>query len=78
MPSVDAADIADVRAQNWLDGSLARATGRRQGFPSLNCVDCGGDIPPQRLVAQWDAERCLLCQAEWDHRMRMNSYLSGA
>ncbi|MHB1595659.1 MAG: TraR/DksA family transcriptional regulator [Streptosporangiaceae bacterium] len=34
------------------------------------CIDCGKPVPESRLKARPEAERCLKCQAEWDHARR--------
>ena len=32
------------------------------------CVDCGQDIAPERLLAQPTAVRCLICQGAWEKK----------
>jgi len=34
------------------------------------CIDCGGEIPPERRAAQPGAERCLGCQIKHEGRSR--------
>src|SRR5712691_11148884 len=31
------------------------------------CIDCGGDIPVQRLEVYPTAERCTYCQTRWEN-----------
>lgn len=46
-----------------IDEALERMTAGRYG----ECVDCGVDIPLQRLHAQPTAKRCIACQEKFEH-----------
>ncbi len=48
-------DLGELR---MLEAALKRVSEGSYG----SCVDCGGEIPFQRLRAQPGAERCLPCQ----------------
>jgi RNA polymerase-binding transcription factor DksA len=48
-------DLGELR---MLEGALKRVSEGSYG----KCVDCGGEIPFERLRAQPGAERCLPCQ----------------
>jgi len=45
-----------------IDEALDRLDGGAYG----ECVDCGTDIPLQRLMAQPAAKRCIGCQSQWE------------
>lgn len=66
----DEIDLANDRAQNLLDGTIAiqRAALAQIGTPE--CDDCGEDIPPARRAAYPAAIRCVHCQGRVEARRR--------
>jgi RNA polymerase-binding transcription factor DksA len=62
---VEAAEEARDRAErDRVRAALQRLAEGRYG----RCLDCGEPIPPARLRAQPDSERCLACQIEAEAR----------
>ena len=65
-------ELADVQLQRDLDelklvqAALLRLDGTGYG----ECIDCGADIPSQRLLAQPAAERCTSCQSAFELAQR--------
>jgi|SRR5262245_3987911 len=57
-------DLAEVRA---LDAAIRRMLDGRYGV----CVDCGGEIPLERLRAQPSASRCMGCQERREKTYKM-------
>jgi RNA polymerase-binding protein DksA len=53
-------DIAELRA---IGAALQRINSPDFGA----CIDCGVDIPYERLLAQPAAQRCLQCQRLYEH-----------
>ncbi len=47
-----------------LDNALQRIEAGTYGL----CMDCGADIPPERLHAAPEAARCLACQGKQERR----------
>jgi phage/conjugal plasmid C-4 type zinc finger TraR family protein len=58
------ADVAEAEVTRDLGElrMLERALKRVSEGTYGQCVDCGGEIPFERLQAQPGAERCLSCQ----------------
>lgn len=42
-----------------------------ESHPQPTCIDCGEEIPLQRLAAQPDALRCTQCQEDWELEQRL-------
>jgi len=67
-------DWASGMEQREREASIARA--RKQALEAEQmaafyaCVECGGDIPPQRKHANPAASRCVDCQAALERRTR--------
>jgi RNA polymerase-binding protein DksA len=53
-------DIAELRA---IGAALQRINSPDFG----SCIDCGVDVPYERLLAQPAAQRCLQCQQLYEH-----------
>jgi DnaK suppressor protein len=47
-----------------VDAALLRIKAGTYG----TCTDCGDPIPPERLLAQISAQRCIACQVKADKR----------
>ncbi len=69
-------ELADAQLQRDLDelGAVQSALKRLDSTGYGDCVDCGADIPSQRLLAQPSAERCTVCQSAFElaNRRRMS------
>jgi len=59
LADLDNAEVSrDLREIRALDAALARLDDGSYGV----CIDCGGEIGPERLRAYPTAERCIRCQ----------------
>ena len=81
----DNADLAWVEAESGLDLSEAQRDieewrGLRDAMRRIEqgsygvCMDCGADIPHERLVSQMLALRCVDCQADSEYRGRTSRH----
>jgi RNA polymerase-binding transcription factor DksA len=65
-------ELVDAQLQRDLDELrlVQAALQRLDGTGYGECIDCGADIPTQRLLAQPAAERCLACQSVFELAQR--------
>ena len=65
-------ELSDAQLQRDLDElrSVQAALQRLDGTGYGECIDCGADIPSQRLLAQPAAERCTSCQSAFELAQR--------
>lgn len=64
---LDLAEITrDVEELREVEGALLRIARGTWGY----CVDCGGEIEPDRLIALPSASRCLRCQQRAENPAR--------
>jgi RNA polymerase-binding protein DksA len=69
---LDAAEIdRDVREVPEIEAALGRMTQGNYGL----CLDCGIEIPAQRLLAEPAAARCILCAERFEQR-RAHAHIS--
>jgi len=69
----DPIDEASQLAANLTENAIAAvrqaiAPETHPDFDGATCVECGDDMPPERLAAK--RVRCTSCQSELEHRNR--------
>lgn len=82
----DPIDEATALAASLTEGAIAAARRATEpeshpDFDGKTCIECGDDIPPDRLAL--GKIRCIRCQRDLEHRQKQlartrgNSYQSG-
>lgn len=65
----DAADQAQERYENWLDGNLAKVRELPSLKPIYQCYNCGETVSGQKLFCDMD------CSADYSYReQRLSGY----
>jgi RNA polymerase-binding protein DksA len=65
---VEEVDVAEEERERIEIAAVQRALQRLDAGAYGDCATCGQPIPLQRLLAQPAAERCVACQAAFEHR----------
>jgi DnaK suppressor protein len=58
--------LSEQAVADAIDKIVHRDDLSRSGAPDGRCVDCGTQIPAERLEALPSAVRCVRCQAAWE------------
>lgn len=61
----DAADKANERMENWLDGNIAKVRERTKLNPCQHCYNCNEPVTGQQLFCDTD---CRDDYSEWERR----------
>jgi len=64
-------ELACLEGESWPAGAQQVQDMLRQidaGFYGI-CIDCGNQISPARLEAKPDAQRCIVCQIQYENRL---------
>ena len=65
---IEEVDVADEERERVEIAQVQRALQRLDEGRYGDCASCGDPIPLPRLLAQPAAERCVACQAAFEHR----------
>jgi DnaK suppressor protein len=74
MDQIDRAnELMTVHNEDAIDRFRRRATTKSKPAPGQHddCIDCGDAIPPERLSALPEADRCIDCQNGFERAKRL-------
>lgn len=63
-------DLAEMRAEQEREASIAVASAALARRGSQGCISCGDPIEDRRREALPSAERCILCQGRYEAEQR--------
>jgi DnaK suppressor protein len=72
----DEIDLAQDAEERFRNAALRRLVAKINSAPRVplgderECIDCGDDIPPERITAAPSATRCVQCQARRERQGR--------
>lgn len=68
-------ELAEQRAEQERDATIARVSATVTAQGELNCIDCGDEISVARRSAYPAACRCITCQEKYERcHIKRNRY----